>query len=198
MAHAATDDTEVAFDLYRKSGDRAEIKVNENAITVTNFQDVSADLSVDNTYRLCYHSSTVTIDTYTITAQQASAGLPYISIPLQGTEGIAPGLVYKANDISIGDLDGDGQYEIVLKRLISSTDDDEDSETGDTNDGIRHSVLLEAYRLDGTFMWRMAMGPNVPTGNGSSFAVYDFNGMVNAKLHCVLLKAPFRGWTGNW
>lgn len=170
-----TDDTEVAFDLYRKSGDRAEIKVNENAITVNNFQDVSADLSVDNTYRLCYHSSTVTIDTYTITAQQASAGLPYISVPLQGTEGITPGLVYKANDISIGDLDGDGQYEIVRKRLISSPDD-EDSETGDPNDGIRHSVLLEAYHLDGTFMWRMAMGPNVPTGNGSSFAVYDFNG----------------------
>ena len=37
-------------------------------------------------------------------------------------------------------------------------------------------MLLEAYKMDGTFMWRIKLGPNVLTGNGSSFAVYDFDG----------------------
>ena len=173
-----TDDSSTGFDLYRKSGNEEEVKLNEEPITLsTNFQDITADRNKDNTYRLCFAGSDETLDTYTITAAQASAGLPYISIPLAGTTGISSEYYYDANDASVGDLDGDGKLEIVLKRLVvhpaSSSDDDE---TGSVIDNVEHSMLLEAYRLDGTFLWRMALGPNILTGNGGSFAVYDFDG----------------------
>lgn len=177
-----TDDLSTGFDLYRKGGDMEEVKLNTTPIVnVTNYQDMDADRTVDNTYRLCYAGAAKTLDTYTIKAGQASAGLPYLSIPLRSTTDISPTFVYAANDVSIGDLDGDGVYEIILKRLLNSSstgneDIKEENVDHPVTGYIQHSMLLEAYKLDGTFLWRMALGPNVLTGNGGSFAVYDFDG----------------------
>ena len=171
------DSKNIGFDLYRLSSEaEGEVKLNETPIVnSTNFQDVTANRNIDNTYLLRLSDSQEVLDTYTIKAQQSSNGLPYISIPLRNSLDIHPIYPYKANDISIGDLDGDGRYEIILKRLIETNDGEDDSEGSASNANVTHSMLLEAYRLDGTFMWRMCMGPNILTGNGGSFAVYDFN-----------------------
>lgn len=174
-----TDDANTAFDLYRKSGDSEEVKLNQEPISKsTCFQDAAANRSVDNTYKLCFAGSTEVLDTYTLPSSRSSAGLPYISIPIISSTDISAIHSYQANDISVGDLDGDGVYEIVLKRLLSlnNTPEEGDGEEGVTVMDVRHCMLLEAYKLDGTFMWRMALGPNVLTGNGGSFAVYDFDG----------------------
>lgn len=181
-----SDDATTAFDLYRRSGDSSEeVKVNsEPIVDATCFQDTEADRTVNNTYRLCYTGSTETLDTYTITAERATNGLPYIRIPLAAATFLS-GYVYKANDASVGDLDGDGQYEIVLKRqavIASSGSDDTDIEEGGKSSkkgvdmNIWHTTLFEAYKLDGTFLWRVCSGPNIPLGNSASFAVYDFDG----------------------
>ncbi len=171
------DSRNISFDLYRLASEaEGEVKLNETPIVnSTNFQDVTANRNIDNTYLLKLSDSQEVLDTYTIKAQQSSNGLPYISIPLRNTLNIHSVFPYKANDISIGDLDGDGRYEIILKRLIETNDGEDDSEGSASNASVTHSMLLEAYRLDGTFMWRMCMGPNILTGNGGSFAVYDFN-----------------------
>lgn len=173
-----TDTEQTAFDLYRRSGNGTEVKLNGDPIIgSTNFQDTEADRTVDNTYRLCYSGDTETLDTYTMPARRASDGLPYISIPLASTTDVDPTRIYAANDASVGDLDGDGKYEIILKRLVAgASEDDEDIQTRAADMTVKHSMLLEAYRLDGTFLWRMKLGPNVLTGNGGSFAVYDFDG----------------------
>lgn len=47
---------------------------------------------------------------------------------------------------------------------------------------MRHTVLYEAYRLDGTFMWRVCSGPNIILGNSSSFAIADFDGDGKAEM----------------
>lgn len=178
-----TDTNDTAFDLYRTTGTGKEVKLNDAPIFKnTCFQDVKADLSADNTYRLTYHGKDETLGTYTVKASWSSKGLPYISIPLKSTADINPGYVYRANDASIGDLDGDGEYELVVKRMIDSSTVGGLSSQGVVIYGLQHSMLLEAYRMDGTFMWRMKMGPNVPTGNGASFAVYDFNGDGRAEV----------------
>lgn len=170
------DKAETAFDLYRKSGDSEEVKVNKEPISnSTNFQDTEADLKNDNVYRLCAAGSNETLDTYTLTAQQASAKLPYISIPLKSGLNIDEGWDFRANDASIGDVDGDGQYEIILKRLHEKIVEEE-------NVPYKHTTLVEAYRLDGSFLWRVYLGPNIIGGNTSSIAVHDFDGDGRAEV----------------
>ncbi len=162
------------FDLYRQAAGAEEVKLNTSPITrSTNWQDAAADPTTDNTYRLCAAGSTETLDSYTLPAAQASQGLPYVSIPLQSGQGIVAGYDFKANDATIGDVDGDGRYEIILKRL---------AESANTQDSPYHNTMVEVYRTDGTFLWRMLLGPNINGGNTTSMAVADFDGDGRAEI----------------
>lgn len=156
------DNENTSFDLYRKVGDGKEYKVNAfKAITATNYQLTPGTTKGDQTFRLTYHGETQTIGTCTMKQSQIDNRLPYISIPLQSTLDINDTIRYCANDVSVGDLDGDGQMEIVVKRIMNVAH----------NLNIRHPLLWEAYKLDGTFMWRIKSGPNTMTGNMTSFAL---------------------------
>jgi len=65
---------------------------------------------------------------------------PYLSIPLRTPEG------YSANDASVGDLDGDGEYEIIIHLTGRAHDN---SQAGPTDPPI-----FQAYKLNGTFYGR--------------------------------------------
>lgn len=191
------DDENTAFDLYRKVGKGAETQVNRKSsftggfhyevtpITTTNYQDKPSSLTNDITYRLTYSGSTETLATYTIKSAQLTAGRPYISIPLKDTKEVCDidTVVYQANDVSVGDLDGDGEFEIIVKRLqtsLRSSDGTVRDESGVganySNRGTIFAVIWDAYKLDGTFLWRVKGGPGIILGNSSSFAVADFDG----------------------
>ncbi len=178
-----SDNGDTAFDLYRTIGTEMEHLIASN-ITATNYQDASASKTADNTYRLTYAGSNETIGTYTLPQAQVSGGLPYISIPLRDTKDVYANtdkIVYTANDVSVGDLDDDGEYEIVVKRLQSVKDEDgnvisDGSGASYSQQDCLYAVIWDAYRLDGTFLWRIKGGPGIILGNSSSFAIADFNG----------------------
>ena len=178
-----SDNGDTAFDLYRTIGTGTEQLIASN-IAATNYQDASASKTADNTYRLTYAGSNETIGTYTLPQAQVSGGLPYISIPLRDTKDVYANtdkIVYTANDVSVGDLDGDGEYEIVVKRLQSVKDEDgnvisDGSGASYSQQDCLYAVIWDAYRLDGTFLWRIKGGPGIILGNSSSFAIADFNG----------------------
>jgi len=95
----------------------------------------------------------------------------YWTIPLQTLPGHVP------NDASVGDLDGDGQYELVLKQEQTPRDNSQSGATGQTK--------LEAYELDGTLLWRIDLGPNIREGaHYTQFIVYDLNGDGRAEVAC--------------
>ena len=105
--------------------------------------------------------------------------LPYISIPLKDTKDVYAGndLEYQANDVSVGDLDGDGQFEIVVKRLQSPTGHlDGGTGASYSSHNTIYAVIWDAYKLDGTFMWRIKGGPGIILGNSSAFAIADLDG----------------------
>lgn len=177
------DNAETAFDLYRTLGNGQEKKLNSAPIKATNFLDLTIQGDGDASYRLTYAGKNETIGHYTMLEEQRKQKLPYISIPLRSTKDIlnVEGYRYEANDASVGDLDGDGCMEIVVKRLLAC-DDNDGTGGGETPKNIRHVVLWEAYNLDGAFMWRICSGPNIILGNSSAFAIADFDGDGKAEM----------------
>ena len=95
----------------------------------------------------------------------------YLSIPLQTPPGYAP------NDASVGDLDGDGEYEIVLHQAGRGRDN--------SQAGMTDPPILEAYKLDGTLLWRINLGKNIREGaHYTQFMVYDLDGDGRAEVAC--------------
>lgn len=100
-----------------------------------------------------------------------AAPLPYVSIPLQTPEGYTP------NDASVGDLDGDGDYEIILKQEQHPRDNSQTGLTGLT--------ILQAYKVDGTLLWTINLGKNIREGaHYTMFMVADLDGDGRAELAC--------------
>ncbi|MCR5678955.1 MAG: hypothetical protein K6G08_01925 [Prevotella sp.] len=177
------DDVDTGFDLYRAIGTAAERKIASDIKNRTCYQDTGASTSADNVYRLTYAGSTQTLATFTLTKERVTGGLPYITIALKDTKDVSTysDIVYQANDCSVGDLDGDGSPEVVVKRLLTILNSDgtvlsDGTGGGDSDTRARHCVVWDAYKLDGTFLWRVKSGPNIILGNSSNFAVADLDG----------------------
>ncbi len=110
----------------------------------------------------------------------ADAPIGYIDIPLQTPADAADAggrpVTYNANDASVGDLDGDGQLEIVLKWDPSNSKDNSQS-------GITNNTLVDAYKLDGTHLWRIDLGRNIRSGAHYTHPmVYDLDGDGRAEV----------------
>lgn len=85
-------------------------------------------------------------------------------------------VAYEANDGAPADLDGDGRFEIVLKWQPTNAKDNSQA-------GVTAPTLIDAYRLDGTRLWRIDLGRNIRSGaHYTPFAVEDFDGDGRAEL----------------
>ena len=90
----------------------------------------------------------------------------------------ANGGTYSPNDMSVGDVDGDGQYELFVKWDPSNSKDNSQS-------GITDNVFIDCYKLDGTRLWRIDLGRNIRAGaHYTQFQVYDYDGDGLAEMIC--------------
>ncbi len=168
-----TDPASVAFNVYVSTGGARPVKLNDNPIRdMTNTVDTKPDLSKSNSYFvravLGGHEQAVSTP-FTLPANAPAR--QYLSIPLQTPPGYSP------NDASVGDLDGDGEYEIVLHQLGRGRDNG--------SAGLTTEPILQAYKLDGTLLWRINLGKNIREGaHYTQFMVYDFDGDGKAEVAC--------------
>ncbi|WP_222913650.1 rhamnogalacturonan lyase [Natrinema sp. SYSU A 869] len=94
--------------------------------------------------------------------------------PVEGENGET--VTYHANDASVGDLTGDGTFDIVQKWTPSNS-------KVNPLDGYTGDVLLDGYTIEGEHLWRINLGQNIQAGPAyTSFAVYDFDGDGKAEL----------------
>lgn len=165
------DPAEQSFDVYRDG-----VKVNKSPIKdVTYYVDNYGGNSAVS-YQVKPTSGTVD-GTYTL---PADAPIGYINIPLNTPERMVDEFgkeyTYNANDATIGDVDGDGEYEIILKWDPSNSRDN-------SQDGLTGTTLIDCYKLDGTQLWRIDLGPNIRSGaHYTQMMVYDLDGDGKAEL----------------
>jgi rhamnogalacturonan endolyase len=160
------------FDVYRDGS-----KINDAPITSsTNYVDAEGGADAEYSVRAIANGIETSSETASTWAEQ------YLEIPLQiPAGGMTPSgeaYTYSANDASIGDVDGDGEYEIILKWDPSNAKDNSQS-------GYTGNVYLDAYRLDGMRLWRIDLGRNIRAGaHYTQFMVYDFDGDGRAEVAC--------------
>lgn len=111
---------------------------------------------------------------------------PYFEIPLQKPSGgvtkAGESYDYQANDLSVIDIDGDGQYEFILK--WDPTNSRDVSQRGYTG-----NCYLDCYKMNGQLIWRLDCGQNIRAGaHYTQFICYDFDG--DGKGEMALKTAP--------
>ncbi|GIJ71816.1 rhamnogalacturonan lyase [Virgisporangium ochraceum] len=168
-----SDPAGVAFHVYR-NGSRITA---QPLTTATSFLDANAPADAAYTVRAVVGGAEVasTLADTPVTPFAASQDVP-LQIPPGGTTPSGESYSYVANDASVGDLDGDGQYEIVLKWDPTNAKDNSQS-------GYTGNVYLDAYKLNGTRLWRIDLGRNIRAGaHYTQFQVFDYDGDGRAEI----------------
>ncbi len=177
------DPQDITFEVRRRSQDEDDSKsvvLTKDKLRLTNFIDNTAwDAGQKNyIYELYgYNQKNESAKSrrlgevrITLTGQPKS----YVSIPLKGD--------YDFQKVGLGDLDGDGVYEFIIKQPDFNTDPYQQPGYWKRS---TTTYKLEAYRLDGTMMWRYDMGWSIEAGIWySPWIVYDVDGDGKAEVYC--------------
>ncbi|MBP0976498.1 MAG: hypothetical protein J6P20_10605, partial [Oscillospiraceae bacterium] len=169
----ANDNDRAEFQLYR---DDALIYTSE-AGNATSFLDKTG--SASSKYRLdtIVSGKKVSSDVCSMISGQSYFDIP-LDIPRGGTAPDGVAYSYVANDCSVGDVDGDGVYEIFLKWDPTNAHDNSQS-------GYTGNVYIDCYKLTGEKLWRIDLGRNIRGGaHYTQFLVADFDCDGKCEMTC--------------
>lgn len=169
--YLSSDSMDESFDVYRNGE-----KVNKHPIrNATFFQDI-----YKGTESVLYTVKAIQSKTESCYQLPSDAPAGYLNIPLNrpenGTTPAGQSYFYAPNDASIGDVDGDGEYEIILKWDPSNAHDN-------SHDGYTGEVYFDCYKLNGQHLWRINLGRNIRAGaHYTQFMVFDLDGDGKAEV----------------
>ena len=144
------DDVHTTFDVLSNG-----LVVGKNISKATSYQHAGGKQG--NLYQVVTKVDGVPVDTSEAVTPWKQVYLPLkLNRPAGGTlDGAA--YSYSPNDMSVGDVDGDGQYELFVKWDPSNAKDNSQS-------GVTGNVIIDCYKLDGTQLWRVDLGRNIRAG----------------------------------
>ncbi len=158
----ADDDDNAEFRLYRDS----QLIYTSTSGKATSYQDNNGN--ANSKYRVD------TVVNGTVVSSEDchfNSGTNYFDIPLN-----SPGSQYSPNDCCVGDVDGDGQYEIFLKWDPNNSQDNSKS-------GYTDNVYIDCVTLEGKTLWRVDLGKNIRAGQHyTQMCVADFDCDGKAEL----------------
>ncbi|WP_348799829.1 rhamnogalacturonan lyase [Flavobacterium adhaerens] len=168
-----TDSDNLAFNLYRKSNEAKPVKLNDKPISgATFFIDKTAKSSENNEWfvkTIEKGKEQEAKGSFRISANSEAKN--YVSLPLKKIDG------YTANDVSVGDLDGDGRYELIVHMTGKGHDN--------SHKGLTDPPIFHAYTLEGKLLWEINLGKNIREGaHYTQFMVYDLDGDGYAEMVC--------------
>lgn len=176
--------TNQAFDIYRDS-EKIYTTGEHDATCYTDSKGTA-----DNKYTVVPKGEAIdkteAVDVWTTNTTYKGRSVAYKDIAFKVPDGGKmpkdEEYTYTANDMSVGDLDGDGEYEYIVKWDPSNSKDN-------SVKGYTGNVYLDAYELDGTLLWRIDLGVNIRAGaHYTQYMVYDFDG--DGKSEVILKTAP--------
>ena len=176
--------TNQAFDIYRDS-EKIYTTGEHDATCYTDSKGTA-----DNKYTVVPKGEAIdkteAVDVWTTNTTYKGRSVAYkdiaFKVPDGGKTPTDEEYTYTANDMSVGDLDGDGEYEYIVKWDPSNSKDN-------SVKGYTGNVYLDAYELDGTLLWRIDLGVNIRAGaHYTQYMVYDFDG--DGKSEVILKTAP--------
>lgn len=160
------DPANIGFNVYRNA-----TKVNGSPLTnSTNFYDASGSASAAYTVRPVVNGRELKAN-----VAKPTWSNPYWVINLNRPNA-GSDYTYSPGDASVGDVDGDGEYEVILKWDPSNLKDN-------SHAGATGNVYIDAYKLNGTRLWRVDLGRNIRAGaHYTQFMVYDLDGDGKAEV----------------
>ena len=176
--------TNQAFDIYRDS-EKIYTTGEHDATCYTDSKGTA-----DNKYTVVPKGEAIdkteAVDVWTTNTTYKGRSVAYkdiaFKVPDGGKTPTDEEYTYTANNMSVGDLDGDGEYEYIVKWDPSNSKDN-------SVKGYTGNVYLDAYELDGTLLWRIDLGVNIRAGaHYTQYMVYDFDG--DGKSEVILKTAP--------
>ena len=172
--YLSSDPADISFKIYK---DGSFI----GSTSKTSFIDKNYSMTKDAVYKVVPVVDSVDReDMSQVFTWVANSKFGYLEIPIDqpagGTTPSGEAFTFTANDASVGDVTGDGEYEIILK--WDPTNSQDNSKTGYTG-----NVYFDCYKLDGTKLWRIDMGKNIRAGaHYTQFLVCDFDGDGKAEI----------------
>ena len=166
----------VAFHVYRQASPAGAARrlTSEPVRESTNFMDTEAPPENNRRYFVRQVSGNEEGPPSAAVTPSTPAGESHIAIRLQGD--------YRVHKVAAGDLDGDGRYELVVQQPDFNTDPYQaPGYWKKSNDTYK----IEAYSLDGRFLWRHDMGWSIEAGTWyAPYVVYDLDGDGQAEVYC--------------